>query len=213
MEDKIEVGEIWKDIKGYEGLYQVSNLGRIKSLKRKVRYQNSFKTLKERIKGTFIGKQGYLRVELSKNGVNKKYSVHRLVAKSFIENSNESLEINHKNGIKTDNRVENLEWITRSENELHAYKMNLAKNTEKQRNAVRLWCKENKIKPIIQLSLEGKFIKEWSSAVEAEKYLKIKRKNISQCITGRNKTAGGFKWLTKESYMANCYKVGGEQVV
>ena len=63
--------EIWKDIKGYEGLYQVSNLGRIKSLKRKVRYQNSFKTLKERIKGTFIGKQGYLRVELSKNGVNK----------------------------------------------------------------------------------------------------------------------------------------------
>ena len=72
MEDKIEVGEIWKDIKGYEGLYQVSNLGRIKSLKRKVRYQNSFKTLKERIKGTFIGKQGYLRVELSKNGVNKK---------------------------------------------------------------------------------------------------------------------------------------------
>lgn len=88
--------------------------------------------------------------------------------------------------------------------------MNLAKNTEKQRNAVRLWCKENKIKPIIQLSLEGKFIKEWSSAVEAEKYLKIKRKNISQCITGRNKTAGGFKWLTKERYMANCYKVGGE---
>lgn len=104
-----------------------------------------------------------------------------------------------------------MEWTTRSENELHAYKMSLAKNTEKQRNAVRLWCKDNKIKPIVQLSLEGKFIKEWSSSVEAEKYLKIKRKNISQCITGRNKTAGGFKWLTKEQFEANCYKVGGEK--
>lgn len=207
--------EIWKDIPNYEGLYQVSNYGRIKSVARQVKYQNSLRNVREKIRKTFIGKQGYERVELSKNGENKKYNVHRLVAETFI-NKNEKekdydryLEVNHINGIKTDNRAENLELVTRSENELHAYKMNLAKNTDKQRNTARLWCKENKIKPIIQLSLDGKFIKEWKSAIEVEKQLGISRKNISQCITGRNKTAGGYKWITKEAFKSLEYIVEG----
>lgn len=117
------------------------------------------------------------------------------------------LEVNHINGIKSDNRAENLEWVTRSKNELHAYKMQLAKNTEKQRNVVRLWCKENKNKTIIQLSLENKFIKEWKSAVEVQEQLGINRKNISQCITGRNKTAGGYKWVTKQAFESIKYEV------
>jgi len=195
--DEISIGEIWKDIPNYKGLYQVSNLGRIKSVERKVKYQNSLRSVKEKIKKTFIGKQGYERVELSKDGINKKYNVHRIVAKAFIHNLYNKETVNHINGIKTDNRVENLEWATKSENNLHAHKIGLAKNSEKQRNIAKLYCQENKIKPLIQLDLDNNFIKEWKSAVEVEKILGINRKNISQCITKRNKTAGGYKWILK----------------
>lgn len=205
--EEIKVGEVWKDIPNYEGYYQISNLGRIKSVARKVKYQNSYRNVKEKLKKTFIGKQGYERVELSKNGKTKKYNVHRIVANVFISNPLNKETVNHINGIKTDNRVENLEWATRSENELHAYKIGLAKNSEKQRNVARLYCKENKIKSIIQLDLDGNFIKEWKSAKEVEEKINISRKNISQCITGKNKTAGGYKWLTKELYEQNCYKL------
>ena len=205
--EEIKIGEVWKDIPNYEGYYQISNLGRIKSVARKVKYQNSYRNVKEKLKKTFIGKQGYERVELSKNGKIKKYNVHRIVANVFISNPLNKETVNHINGIKTDNRVENLEWATRSENELHAYKIGLAKNSEKQRNVARLYCKENKIKSIIQLDLDGNFIKEWKSAKEVEEKINISRKNISQCITGKNKTAGGYKWLTKELYEQNCYKL------
>lgn len=205
--EEIKIGEVWKDIPNYEGYYQISNLGRIKSVARKVKYQNSYRNVKEKLKKTFIGKQGYERVELSKNGKTKKYNVHRIVANVFISNPLNKETVNHINGIKTDNRVENLEWATRSENELHAYKIGLAKNSEKQRNVARLYCKENKIKSIIQLDLDGNFIKEWKSAREVEEKINISRKNISQCITGKNKTAGGYKWLTKELYEQNCYKL------
>ena len=205
--EEIKIGEVWKDIPNYEGYYQISNLGRIKSVARKVKYQNSYRNVKEKLKKTFIGKQGYERVELSKNGKIKKYNVHRIVANVFISNPLNKETVNHINGIKTDNRVENLEWATRSENELHAYKIGLAKNSEKQRNVARLYCKENKIKSIIQLDLDGNSIKEWKSAKEVEEKINISRKNISQCITGKNKTAGGYKWLTKELYEQNCYKL------
>lgn len=127
-----------KILKITSGLYQISNLGKIKSLARKVKYQNSLRNVNEKIRKTFMGNNGYERVELSKNGATKRFAVHKLVAESFIPKPNKiKLEINHINGIKTDNRAENLEWVTRSENELHAYKMGLAKNSEKQRETVR----------------------------------------------------------------------------
>lgn len=203
--------EIWKDIKGYEGIYQVSNLGRIKSLARTIKYQNTERKVKEKIRKTFIGKQGYEKVELSKYGINKKYNVHTIVAKTFLDKKCEKLEVNHINGIKTDNRVANLEWCTRSENELHAYRTGLAKNTKKQRETAREYCKNNKTKIIVQLDLNFNFIKEWKSAKEVEEVLGISRKNISQCVTGRNKSAGGYIWLTHELYESNCYKVKGER--
>lgn len=202
---EIEVGEIWKDIKGYEGKYQISNYGRVKSLQRNLKYIDS-KKITEKLKGTFVGKRGYARIELSKDGINKKYSVHRLVAQAFIPNPNKKLEVNHINGIKTDNRVSNLEWVTSKENQIHAIKYGLQRPSLKQKRVASEYCKKNKIKALLQYDLDGNFIRKWESAVEVEKELKINRKNISQCVTGRNHTAGGFIW----KYMANCYKVGGE---
>ena len=100
--------EIWKDIPEYEGLYQVSNLGNIKSLEK----SKGWCKIKEKTLKLRIDKDGYYRVILSKNSKPKMFLVHRLVAQAFIPNPNNLPEINHKNEIKTDNRVENLEWCT-----------------------------------------------------------------------------------------------------
>ena len=97
--------EEWKDIKGYEGLYQVSNFGRVKSL---ARNDASGHKLKERIMTNYIGVRGYFEVGLTKNGKNKTTKLHQLIAKSFIPNPENKPHINHKNGIKTDNSIENL---------------------------------------------------------------------------------------------------------
>lgn len=101
--------EIWKDIKGYERYYQVSNLGNIKNLKTK-------KTLKG-----FPNKKGYLSVKLYKLNANKTFFIHRLVAITFLENTFNKPQVNHINGVKTDNNVCNLEWCTNSENMNHRY--------------------------------------------------------------------------------------------
>lgn len=117
------MNEIWKDIPNYEGLYQASNLGRIKSLKRK--------GAKEKILKGFYDEFGYLRVALCKNNEIKKYKVHRLIAITFISNPNNYKQVNHDNGIKDDNRVENLEWCTPSYNTKHSYINNLNKTKGK----------------------------------------------------------------------------------
>lgn len=101
--------ELWKDIKGYEGIYQVDCIGRIKSLKRNI-------ILKKR-----IGTKGYSFICIYKDGLPKYYSVHRLVAIAFISNPMNKPCVNHLNGIKDDNRIENLEWVTDSENKIHAF--------------------------------------------------------------------------------------------
>ena len=117
--------EIWKDIKGYEGLYQVSNLGRVK---RTGKYRNQFtswesnKDLKLK-EGTNI----YLYVDLSKDNKVKRYLVHRLVMEAFIDNPNGYKEVNHKDGNKKNNKVENLEWCTRNENLKHSIDTGLRK--------------------------------------------------------------------------------------
>lgn len=114
--------EIWKDIEGYEGLYQISNLGRVKSFKR----YSEGKILKAR-KVT----KGYLQVTLLKNGKGKNKKVHRLVAQAFIMNPNNCPQVNHINGNKTDNTVQNLEWVTNKENVQHAWNNGLIiKNEE-----------------------------------------------------------------------------------
>lgn len=124
--------EIWKDVVGYEGLYQVSSLGRIKALA-KLTYHNKAKCnvlRKERMfRQIFIDRWGYKRIGLT--DINKKHKgwlAHRVVAMAFHPNPENKGDVNHKNGIKTDNRAENLEWATRSENCIHSFTIGLQDN-------------------------------------------------------------------------------------
>lgn len=110
----VEILETWLPIAGYEGLYEVSDLGNVRSLKRAT---TSGKVLSQKTTTS-----GYSAVCLCKNNEKKTVVVHRLVATAFISNPDNKPEVNHKNGIRTDNRIANLEWVTRSENELHAFR-------------------------------------------------------------------------------------------
>lgn len=115
--------EIWKDITGYEGYFQVSNLGNFRSLNRKIKYK------KEGMLRNYPGKtlktetivEGYQRIVFMKNGIKKRYMCHRIVAQEFIPNPDQKSYINHINGNKADNRVENLEWCTGKENAQHSF--------------------------------------------------------------------------------------------
>lgn len=118
--------EVWKDILGYEGYYQISSLGRFRSLDRKVTYKNGTSVFyKGKITFTKPNKKGYYRGCLNKDGTGISVFIHRLVAEAFIPNPKNLPTVNHKNGVKTDNRVENLEWMTIEENNQHALRTGL----------------------------------------------------------------------------------------
>lgn len=170
--------EMWKDIKGYEEKYQVSNLGRVKNKQR-----------------DFILKQtkdnnGYLKVALSKNKYIKHFRVHRLVAMSFLENENNYKYVNHINENKEDNRLENLEFCSS--------KYNCNYGTRMERIIEKLKV------PVIQYDLEGNFIKKWGSIKEAIDTLKIR--NISQVASGKRNQAGGYKWSYEQRVDNNANK-------
>ena len=112
--------EIWRDVVNYEGLYQVSNFGRIKSFHRK----------KPRIIKPAIDSGGYMNVRLSKDGATRNHNMHVLVAKAFVHNPDSKPEVNHINGDKWDNHSDNLEWVTDSENKYHAYRTGLRKEAQ-----------------------------------------------------------------------------------
>lgn len=117
--------EEWRDIPGYEGLYQVSDAGNVRSVDRVVRYPEGKSDRRfrgKRIKAV-LGSNGYLFVNLSRNSRIKRVGIHRLVAMAFIPKPTGNVEVNHKNGDPTDNRAQNLEWVTRSENIAHSYRV------------------------------------------------------------------------------------------
>ncbi len=188
------MNETFKDIPGYEGYYQINKFGIIKSLKRIIIRGKSSYPIKEKILKPGLGSNGYLLVALTKNGIKKHISVHRLVGKVFIPNPKNKPEINHKNGIKIDCWRGNLEWATSSENQKHAFKTGLKNAT--------WWGKfgkdHNKSKTVLQFGRHGGFIMEFGSVREAERITGIDNRQISNvCNREINHTAGGFIWKFK----------------
>lgn len=185
--------EIWKDIKGYEELYQVSNLGRIKSLKRIIYDVKKSYTKKEKIRKLLISKESYIRISLCKNGKQKKYCVHRLVAETFILNSNNKTQVNHKDCNKHNNNAKNLEWCTPKENVTHAINNGLCDLRDEK---MRRYNIEVRPKKVIQYDLKGNVLNVWNSMTQASNALKIKTSTISSCCKNKphHNTAGGFKW-------------------
>ena len=168
--------EIWKYISGYGEDYQVSNLGRVRSLKRK----------NIKIMNIKINRHGYCTVYLTKNGILKTLTVHRLVAKAFIPNINNKPQVNHIDGNKANNRVENLEWCTNSENQIHAYKNGLNIHSGKSGRLKKKVC---------QIDLKtGKIINIFNSIAEARRSLGVSKDNISQVCNGKRHKCLGYGW-------------------
>lgn len=181
--------EVWKslDFMNYPE-YEVSNMGRVKSLKRG----------KEKILHQEKNKNGYLRIQLCSNN-KKNFSVHRLVASAFLENPENLSCVNHKNEIKTDNRVENLEWVSYKYNNNYGTRNERISESNKDKPKSEEH-KQNLQTPIIQLTINNKFIKEWFGATQASQDLNLSQGNITACCRKKRNKCGGYKWVYKSDY-------------
>ena len=172
--------EIWKDIPNYEGLYQVSNLGRVKSLER---IDALGHRLKEKILKPGIVRNGYYLVRLTKQSIQKNYYVHRLVWIAFNSPIPEDLQVNHINEIKADNRLSNLNLMTPKEN------MNYGSRNER--------ATKKLSKVVLQFTLEGILVKEYASTKQVARETGFSQSNICGCCNGKYKQMYGYKWKYK----------------
>lgn len=174
------MNELWKDVKGYEGLYQVSNLGNVRSLVRQT-------------KGKLLAqskRRGYLYVGLYKkddceNRTIKQVLVHRLVAEAFVSNPNSYNEVNHIDECKTNNRADNLEWCS------HKYNINYGMGAIRRKQH----SGEPFAKAVIQKDLEGNVLKRWRSLGEIERKTGMAKSGICRCCNRQNATAYGYVWV------------------
>ena len=180
--------EEWKDIQGYEGLYQVSNQGRVRSLgMRFIRSNLKPYTRPPRFLKYHASKCGYLCVELCNHGYTKRYVVHRLVALAFIPNPNNLPEVNHKDEDKTNNCVGNLEWCTHKYNSTYGSRADRIKNT---------LMKTGRSKAVLMCDISGNVIRKFGSISEACREMKISSGSVVECCKGTRyrKTVKGYVW-------------------
>lgn len=169
--------EDWKDIPGYKGLYRVSSFGRIKSLKKNI------------IMKPILQSNGYCHIGLN-NGVQKQFRLHRIIANTFIPNPENKPQVNHKDGNKQNNRIENLEWNTPKENMNHAMRTGLNRPSM----IGRFGADHNTSKPCLQISSDGFLLAVYGSQYEAMRQTGICQTTINKCSKGKIKMAGGYIW-------------------
>lgn len=183
--------EIWKDVKGYEGRYQVSNLGRIKSVRawRGNKYKKHYIKAEKLLNGS-VGNTGYIYVNI--DGKNR--TLHRMVAIAFIDNPENKAQVNHIDGNKLNNRIDNLEWCSNKENAIHARKNGLLSDRDNV-------CGIKNGKRIKQFDLDGNYIRTWNSAKKAGVTLNIDFSTIIKCCRGKRSKCGGYCWKYESEVM------------
>lgn len=186
METRIEV---WRDIEGYEGYYQVSNFGRVRSVERVIYLHDREsgrirqpKTIHGKILTNQLNRYGYLRVNMQKHPQRKAHFVHRLVAKEFVPGYCEGMQVNHKDENKQNNHADNLEWVTGKENINYGTAI------------ARITASQPARRPIIQMSMDGKIIRKFDSARKASFITGIDSRNITRACKGEFKQAHGYRW-------------------
>lgn len=180
-------GEIWKEVKGWEGIYQVSNYGRVKSCFRYVKQSNGkIRHYKEKIMKTFLTKTKYVRLSLEKDGIKRKYFVHQLVATAFIENPNNYKQINHKDENPINNTVCNLEWCDS--------KYNLNYGTRIERIKLKTINNPKNSKPILQYTFDGQFVKEYPSVMETRRLFGT---HVNEVCNHKCMSVYGYYWIFK----------------
>ena len=184
-----KIDEIWMPVQGYEGIYDVSNLGRVRSLTRVVSIYSYLtntmfeRTIESRIKSIHHDKYGYGMVNLKKNGEHRTEKVHRLVAKAFIPNPQNKPCVDHINGVRDDNRVENLRWLSLADNNRVYRKEQLSEEEQERRN--------NATRKKVICIETGEIYKSIAAAAKA---FNVVNQSISACVNGRTRTACGLHW-------------------
>lgn len=183
--------EEWRPVKGYEGYYEVSSLGRVANLNYKKRGNRRLKVPRQ-------FRNGYYYVDLYKDGKAQRFTVHRLVAMTFIPNPNNLPEVDHIDTDRTNNMVDNLRWVTNRDNHL-----NIITRMRCSAAWSQMW-KDGKMdgnkKCVVQLTREGNFIREWESASKAAEFIGAPPVGVIRVCLGKRKHCRGYKWLYKEDY-------------
>lgn len=177
--------EIWKDIEGYEGYYQVSNLGRVKSVDRVVEQDlphglHGTITYRGKILKNQTQRNGYMYIGLHKNNIYSWFRIHRLVAMTFVPGYKEGMEVNHIDENKRNNRADNLEWVSRRENLIKCSTLEKWNNVQS--------------RAVLQMSCDNKTINRFDSVTQASVHTGVERRLISAACHKRNKSAGGYRW-------------------
>lgn len=190
--DGIIYTEKWKDIIGYEGHYKISTFGRVKSLMRLTpHYRGGFLKKKALILSQGLDTDGYPQVLLCINGVPKGFKIHQLVAAAYIKNKDNKPTVNHKFGVKTDNRFTMLEWFTVSEQTSHSYRV---LNRKLSSSAYKSGNENKKSISVNRLNENGMILDTFNGIREAQRETGVNRGGIMAVCNGKQKTAGNYKW-------------------